>query len=376
MRILQAFEPASGGVPVHVHALTEKLIERGHTVDVILSRHGLAGCDFARLGCRVIEADLVPEIFAWRMNFRAFGQLTRALRSGCYDVLHVHGAKAATLGRPAALISRTPTAYSSHAWVYRTQDKRERRGQRARRALTLGIERMLGPLTGAIVCVSQDERNAALEDGIAREHRLKIAYYGVPLDGKVAPDVQLADFRGDGPLFGFMARLQEQKGLPLLLEGLKILRDRGTLPRFAIVGSGPDEKWFRERLESEGFGNRVLLRPFEPPVWTKLAAFDVYVLTSYWEALPIGILEAMSAGLPVVATAVNGVPEAVADGESGLLVSPDDPAGFADAVERLAGDSELRVRMGATGRRQIEERFTLDAMADSIEAIYRELVQR
>jgi glycosyltransferase involved in cell wall biosynthesis len=376
MRILQAFEPASGGVPVHVHALTEKLIERGHTVDVILSRHGDQAPEFARLGSRVIEADLVPEIFAWRANVRAFRQLVRAMRRGRYDVVHVHGAKAATLGRPAALLARTPTAYSSHAWVYRTQDKRERGARRARRALTLGIERALGPLTGAIVCVSQDEREAALEDRIAREKRLRIAYYGVPIDGKVDPDPRLAEFRGDGPLFGFMARLQEQKGLPLLLGALRTLRDRGTLPRFAIVGSGPDEAWFRDQLAAEGFGDRVLLTPFEPPVWPKLAAFDVYVLSSYWEALPIGILEAMSAGLPVVATAVNGVPEAVADGESGLLVSPDDPAGLADAVERLAADAELRKRMGQSGRRRIEERFTLDAMTDSIEAIYRELVER
>lgn len=374
MRILQAFEPATGGVPVHVESLTACLVERGHEVDVALSRQGGLAPRFSSLAGRVVETEMVPDLFAARANARALAQLVRALRSGRYDLVHVHGAKAGTLGRSAALLTRTPSVYSSHAWVYRTQDKRPRRGQAARRALTLGVERMLGPRTGAIICVSEDERQAAIDDRIAGPDRLRVGYYGVSFNGRIAADDRLTAFREEGPLFGFMARLDHQKALPVLLGALEILRNRGTLPRFAIVGSGSMQGWVQEQLASGGFGSRVLFQPFDPPVEPKLAAFDAFVLTSYWEALPIGILEAMGAGLPVIANAVNGIPEAVEHEVTGILVPPEDPDAMADAVQLLAADGELRDSMGAAGRRRCEERFTLGAMTDRVEAVYREVV--
>lgn len=375
VRILQAFEPATGGVPVHVEALTTQLLERGHSVDVALARDvPELGARFERLGVRTIPIDLVPEIFAWRANRRAFSDLLAAFRGGSYDVVHLHGAKAGTLGRIAARLVHVPAAYSAHAFVYRSQHMRERRGQAARRRLTLGIEQVLGRLGSTVVCVSEDERRTALRDRIAASDRLRVAHYGVPLNGDVEPEKDLLELRGEGPLFGFMARLADQKGLPLLLDALCLLRDRGTLPRFAIVGSGPLQRWVEERIAAERLGERVQLRPFEPPVEPKLAAFDVYVLPSFWEALPIGLLEAMAAGLPVISTTVNGIPEAVEHGATGLLVSPDDAAGLARAIERLAADPTLRARMGSAGRRRCEERFTLSQMTDRIEAIYRDLV--
>lgn len=372
MRILQAFEPPEGGVRVHVEALVAGLLQRGHEVDVVVSRHSPSGgAEFADLGARVHAADLVPELAAPRANARALRELTAILRRGRYDVAHFHDAKAGALGRPAAALARTPSFYSPHAFVYRSQHLRERRGTRARRVLTLNVERALGRL-GTVICVSRDERDTALADHVAGDARLRIAYYGIVAGGGETPDPTLMAFRGEGPLMGFMARLQDQKGLPDLIGALTILRDRGTLPRFAIVGSGPLEDWVEQRLAEERLGRRVLLQPFEPPVWPRLAAFDAFVLPSLWEGLPIAVLEAMASGLPVVSTTVNGIPEAVESGESGLLVGPHDPPALADAIERMAEDAQMRARMGAEGRRRYEERFTLERMIDRFEELYSE----
>lgn len=373
MRILQAFEPAAGGVRVHVEALVRGLTRRGHDVSVVLSRHAPGGGEeFADLGAEVHQADLVPELFAARANARAFAELSRILRRGRYDVVHCHDAKAGALGRPAAALARTPAVYSPHAFVYRSQHLRARRGTATRRILTLGVERALGRL-GTVVCISRDERDTALEDHVARADRLRIVYYGIDTSNGVAPDPVLAAFRGDGPLLGFMARLQDQKGLPDLIAALALLRSRGALPRFAIVGSGPMEAWVTRRLEEERLTDRVVLLPFEPPVWPRLAAFDAFVLPSLWEGLPIGLLEAMAAGLPVVSTSVNGIPEAVEHEQSGLLVPPGAPSALADAIERMATDPELRVRLGAAGRRRYEKQFTLERMIDSFEQLYAEV---
>lgn len=376
MRILQALEPSTGGLPVHVVALTEQLAARGHSVDVALSRHGELAPAFERLGCRAVPMDLVPELFALGPNARAFRELRRVIRAGEYDVVHAHGAKAGALARVAAKLTGTPSVYTAHTFIYRTQHLRERRGQGVRRVLTRGIEQILGRLGGAVICVSEDERSIALRDRIAPSERLRLAYYGVPLDGEVQADPRLLELRGEGPLFGFMARLSEQKGLPFLVDALRILRDRGTLPRFAIVGNGELQGWLERRLGEEEIADRVRLLPFEPPVEPRLAAFDVYVLPSYWEALPIGVLEAMAAGRAVISTTVNGIPEAVDHGTTGLLVSPEDTEGLAAAIERLADDAHLRERMGTAGRRRVEERFTLEAMTDSVETIYRDVIAR
>ncbi|MEX2195997.1 MAG: glycosyltransferase [Thermoleophilaceae bacterium] len=376
MRILQAFEPPQGGVRVHVEALVGGLVRRGHEVAVVVSKHSPStGAELAELGAQVHTADLVPELLAARANARALGELTRILRRGHYDVAHFHDAKAGALGRPAAAIARTPALYSPHAFVYRSQHLRERSGVGARRALTLNVERVLGRMS-TVVCISRDEHDTALHDRVAGEDRLRVAYYGIVANGAVQPDAALTAFRDEGPLLGFMARLQDQKGLPDLIAALAILRDRGTLPRFAIVGSGPMEGWVVERLAEESFGDRVLLQPFEPPVWPRLAAFDAFVLPSLWEGLPIAVLEAMAAGLPVVSTTVNGIPEAVEHEESGLLVPPSDPPALADAIERVAADADLRARMGEAGRRRYEERFTLERMIDRFEELYAEAAAR
>ena len=372
VRILQAFEPPEGGVRVHVEALVGGLVRRGHDVDVVVSsRSAGGGAEFAELGATVHTADLVPELLAAGANARGFADLVRILRRGRYDVAHFHDAKAGALGRPAALIARTPALYSPHAFVYRSQHLRERGGAGARRAVTLNVERALGRIS-TVVCISRDERDTALRDRVAGEDRLRVAYYGIVADGATEPDPALAAFRGEGPLMGFMARLQDQKGPPDLIAALTILRERGTLPRFAIVGSGPMEDWVAQRLAEEDFGDRVMLRPFEPPVWPRLAAFDAFVLPSLWEGLPIAVLEAMAAGLPVVSTTVNGIPEAVEHEESGLLVPPGDPPALADAIERVAGDAELRARLGERGRRRYEQQFTLDRMIDRFEELYAE----
>ena len=107
-----------------------------------------------------------------------------------------------------------------------------------------------------------------------------------------------------------------------------------------------------------------------------LAACDVLVMASRWEGLGLVFLEAMAAGRPCLATRVSAIPEVVVDGETGLLVPPDDPPALADGLVRLAGDPTLRARLGAAGRARVAERFGLDRMVEETLAVYRGVAQR
>jgi glycosyltransferase involved in cell wall biosynthesis len=142
-----------------------------------------------------------------------------------------------------------------------------------------------------------------------------------------------------------------------------------------IVGEGPE----RARLEAQaahlGLAEQVHFVGHQQDVRPWLAAFDVCVLSSDWEGMSNAILEAMAAGLPVVATAVGGTPEVVVDGVTGFLVPPRDPQALADAILRLLRDPDLRRRMGEAGRAHVTEHFSVEQMVHKRERLYEELLK-
>jgi len=370
LHVVQVFQPADGGLPDHVLRATEGLVARGHRLTV-------AGPADAALRpaleavAAYVALPFVGAVPAPRADVAALRGLLSLLAGGRADVLHAHGQKGGILGRVAALRAGVPALYSPHSFVYRTHGARPRRGAAARARVALGVERALGRRSAAIVACAREERAAAVADGLAPADRVHVVYYGVAPDATVAPDPALLGFRGDGPLLGFVAGLRDQKGLPTLLDALELLAARGAAPRFAIVGNGPLQGEVARRVAGGPLAATTLLAPFAGRVEPYLLALDGFVLPSYWEGLPIAVLEAMALGLPVVATSVNGTPEAVSEGDTGYLVAPHDAVVLADRIGALATDPAGRARMGAAGRRVAAERFTIPRMVDELEALYR-----
>jgi len=371
LRILQVLEPPDGGVPEHVFRLTCALLERGHEVTVAGPANARSRPFLEEAGARYVPLPIVGSLLSPRRDVRTLATLLKLLRSQRYDVVHTHAQKAGVLGRIAALRAGVPALYTPHSFVYRTQRLRPRPSAKVRFRLSLALERALGHRAAAIIGVSEDERRAAAEDRLAPPNRVHVVYYGVSVDRTLPADPELARFRGDGPLFGFVAGLRDQKGLPTLLEALELLAARCAAPRFAIVGNGPLRDEVAARIAASPLRATTLLAPFGGRVEPYLRALDVFVLPSYWEGLPIAILEAMGMGLPVIASSVNGTPEAVADGETGQLVPPSDALALAAAIERLAADGDARERYGAAGRIVVERNFRPDRMLDELESLYR-----
>ncbi len=175
---------------------------------------------------------------------------------------------------------------------------------------------------------------------------------------------------------GSVGHLRKEKAYEVLIEAAALLRDRGVGPNVLIAGEGLE----RERLESliaaRGLEGQVRLLGARSDVPDLLAALDVAVCCSEFEGGPLSVMEYMEAGLPVVASDVGGLPELVVDGESGILVPPRDPAALAAALGELIGDPAARRRMGERGRELRRERWSLDAWAERIEALYLELLSR
>lgn len=156
------------------------------------------------------------------------------------------------------------------------------------------------------------------------------------------------------------ARMTFEKAHDVVLTALARPELSGANLLVFLAGDGPLLEQHRAAAAAMGLAERVVFGGFRRDLPALYRAADVFLLPSRWESLPLSIREAMGAGLPVVATAIGGIAEAVQDGASGLLIPPDDPRALADAIARLAGDAGLRSRMGERGREICREKFDYD----------------
>ncbi len=170
-----------------------------------------------------------------------------------------------------------------------------------------------------------------------------------------------------------MGRLDAQKDHKILIDAVASLRG-SRKPRCAIIGDGPMRDRLRAQIRQLGLQRTVQLPGERGDVRCWLAACDIFVLPSLWEGLPNALLEAMALGLPVVASRVDGVPEAVTDGKDGLLVAPGNAATLSVALAKLMDDPELRRSLSQAARARMAENFTLPAMLAGYEAAYKNVI--
>jgi glycosyltransferase involved in cell wall biosynthesis len=176
-----------------------------------------------------------------------------------------------------------------------------------------------------------------------------------------------------------LGHISEVKGHPTFVEAAALVARQFPQSRFVAIGGETIQQGLRARLEQRardlGLGDRVQFLGFRNDVAQILTAADVVVMPSHAEGFPLAVLEAMACAKPVVATPVGGVPEAVIDGVTGLLIPPGRPDALADAVTRLLNDPALRQQMGAAARQRIRDRFSVEVFAGAVQALYTEALQ-
>jgi glycosyltransferase involved in cell wall biosynthesis len=349
-----------GGAQTYVAQLLPALAER---YEVVVAAHGPgplrdatrdAGARFVAL--QQLRRDLQPA-----RDLLALLELVALIRRERPDLVHANSSKAGLLGRLAALAAGTRVrVFTVHGWAFKAYSG-------TASALFRWADRLLAPATTATICVSETERAAGLAARTCRGARTVVIPNAIDVDR--APQAALA---GAPPRIVTVGRLAAPKDPLTLVRALPAL---GARPfTLAFAGGGREHARVEAELRAHGLGDRVELLGERHDVPALLAAADVFVLASRSEGAPLSVLEAMAAGLPVVASAVGGVPELVADGETGLLVPPGDPAALSSALARLLDDAELRRRMGAAGRARARDRFDISALrAAHLELYAREL---
>jgi glycosyltransferase involved in cell wall biosynthesis len=290
-------------------------------------------------------------------------RLLRLVRDFRPDVLHsflflanLHAALVGRLARvPAVVVSQRSSNSSNLSPFWR---RVARRSQRLADRLILNSQALRAEEEAAGF---PPERIVVVPNGVARRETTALDRTALGLPA--------------GPLVLSIGRLEERKGQGYLIEAWAAVHRREPSARLVLLGDGPTRPELERKARELGLQDCVRLGGFQARVAEYLDAGDALVHPSLTEGMPNVVLEAMAAGKPVVATRVGGIPELVADGESGLLVAPRDPAALADALIRLIREPGLAAELGRNARCRARERFSVGAMVEATEAVYRSLLE-
>ncbi len=337
---------------------------------------GSEGDLFAECAARGVPVHLEPSLVREVSPFHdalCVMRLIARFRQTRPDVVHTHTSKAGILGRTAARGAGVPVVIqTAHGWGFHPLQAP------LERAVYIGLERATAPLADAMIVVAEPNRAVAQELGIGHPGQYHLIRSGIELEAyrrdAAAGRAIRAEFGlpEDAFVFGTVGRLSDQKAPQDALAAFVRIASARLETCFVFVGDGPLRAAAEAQARAAGVAERVRFAGLRRDVGAFLSAFDVFVLSSRYEGLPRVLPQAMAAELPIVATAVDGTPEAVVEGVSGHLVPPGDVAALADRMARLAADPKRARAMGQEGFRRVDE-FSARRMVDQLADLYSRL---
>lgn len=342
---------ATGGAELVVLRLATRLQDLGWTAEVVTLRgEGPVSEPLRAAGIPVSDLGVPPRggVLALR------GALRRALRGRLPEVLHTHNVSplvAAALALPRR--ARVRLVHTKHG--------RARSGSRAGRWLT----RWAAHRADAIVAVSRDALDRAVRLEGYPAGRTTLVHNGIDAEAIAARSGPW------GTRVVTVARLEPVKALDVLIRAVAHARAAGIAISLTVVGDGSERAALEHLRDELGLRAHVAFAGWTDDVQQHLRHADLFAMSSKSEGHSLTLLEAMAAGLPVVATAVGGNPEVVEHGVTGLLVPRGDPVALGDAICEILADPERAARMGEAGHQRVADRFSLDAMAAAYDAVYR-----
>jgi len=328
--------------------------------------------------------DLTVQLVPWlKHSISPLHDLLAVLRLRNYfrragiDLVHTHSSKAGILGRLAANLAGVPAVvHTVHGWSFNTTQTPLRRN------LFISLERWVAPMTDSLVVVAAKHIQTGLNEEIGRESQYGVLRSGIDPAIYRNPTRPRGELRGElgfnasDFVVGTIANMKPQKAsLDFVETAAKAYAKNPTL-RFLFAGDGEQMPQVRARVAQEGLEDVTRLLGWREDVPDLLNAMDAFLLTSRFEGLPRVVLQAMAAGRPVVATAVDGTPEVVEDDVTGLLAAAGDTEGLAEHLDRLSRDPELSKRLAREATQRLGQEFDIRKMVTDLDRLYLSLLQR
>lgn len=342
-----------GGASIHVRDLAQYFNEQGNHVCVLVGGNGTFITHLEERGIPYISIPNMVRPISPVKDILAYREIRKTLLGLKPDIVTTHSSKAGVLGRLAARSLGIPVIFTAHGWAF-TEGV-----SNCQRFVYKHIERFMTRFSDKIITVSEYDKQLALREKVAPEEKLVTIHNGMP---DISPELY-ADPGKEPPRIIMVARFDPQKDHATLLRALSGLKDLTW--DLELVGDGPLLEETQKLASVLGIANRVIFTGATNDVPERLSKAQIFVLSTNWEGLPLTIIEAMRAGLPVITSNVGGCSEAVKDNVNGFLVPSNSVEKLKEKLVLLIEEPDYRIKMGKSGREKYEREFIFGRMASS-----------
>ena len=345
--------------------------------DVLLV-YGGSKWDPALLPFRSADVPELKRDISLLHDLRALGRLYSLIKREKPDIVQTHSSKAGFLGRLAAkcagvkCILHNPHGHIFYGYGF----------NRIQLAAFILFERIAAALSTRIIAITEGEKKETLEKSIGKRSQWVVIHSAVehsPLSMEKARSIrEQFDIPADATIVGTVARFERVKGIPVLIDAAALLKNRTEL-LFLLVGDGSERALLENKIAEFGLQRQCRLTGIQTDVADFMAAMDIYVQPSLNEGMGKTIVQAQMLGKPVIASRVQGIPDVVLDGKTGMLVPPHDPRALASAIAAMISDTERRQRMGSAAQAWVNEqvdghpRFSLQRKMALLNRLYESL---
>jgi glycosyltransferase involved in cell wall biosynthesis len=308
----------------------------------------------------------------WFRVQRSLQRIYRILSAQSFDLVHTHGYFADIIAAPVCRYLKLPHISTCHGFI----------SNGGSLSLYNKLDKLMLRSCSRVIAVSAEIKGELMASGI-RASKIVVIQNAVKGNRREKSSAEEREEKRralslgpDAFVIGYVGRLSREKGVGHLIEAAGLLKGHIREFKILLLGDGPQRAELEGLVRSLGLEKEVEFTGFQSDIASWLPAMDVFVLPSLTEGTPMALLEAMSFGVPVIASAVGGVPKVVDDGVNGLLVEPGDHRGISEKIAAYCRDPLLGERMAARGVDTIRERFDVHAWCSRIEGLYGELVEK
>ena len=302
-------------------------------------------------------------------DIRAFLYLYKLIKKENFTIIHTHSSKAGFLGRIAAMLNKTPIViHTIHGFAFHDYMNSFKKN------IFIYLEKLSAKWTHGLVTVSNLNKKKVVDLGIAPIEKLKNIYSGIDLtlfiNEKNDQFRKELNLDSNHLLLGSVGRLSNQKDPITMIEAFLIVSKNFPNAHLTLVGDGELRDEILIKIDQLQLNGRVHLTGNKNDPWKIYHSLDLFIMSSIYEGLGRSITEALSCGVPVVCTSVEGVPEIVRDNETGILVPPKDPSALATGIIKSLNDMDNARKMAEEGRKFVNENFDVKKMVDDIDTLY------
>lgn len=307
-------------------------------------------------------------------DLKAIGEVRRLIKRYNPDIVYAHSSKAGAIARVADIGLKNHCLYNPHGWAFNM------RCSAKKKAMYTAIEKIAAPFCDKIICISDAEKQSALDKKICREDKLQVIFNGVDIEAYengIHGTVKRKDLNipEDAFVVGMVGRISPQKAPDIFIKMAKHVKDKVSNAHFIIVGNGDQEAEIKKYAKDNDFLDSLHITGWVDNPMSYVELFDVACLLSRWEGFGLVLPEYMMARKPIVASRVDAIPNIICDGKNGLLVEMDDVVGASTAVLKLYLNNNLKSKLIDEGLKTVYKKFDVQRMTRETEKLFEEVTR-